>query len=112
MESEPEKQKCFNISKQGDLPDLVAASMVFCIAKFTISYLIKLKYKPIGSSWSAIFDLISAATIVILAAYLFYYSRKYLPGNLTDTSIRNDDPGLEFARVLIWQLYLVSNTFL
>jgi len=81
--------------------------MIFCLAKFLISYLLKLRNKPI-STWYGIFDMILVIIILILAAYLFYFSRKYLPGNLTDTSIRNDDPGLEFVRVLIWQMYLVS----
>lgn len=89
-------------------PDFIMVSMIFCLAKFLISYLLKLKDNPI-KGFGGIYDLVSAIIIFVLAAYLFYYSRKYLPGNLTDERVHNDDPGLEFIRVLIWQMYLISH---
>jgi hypothetical protein len=92
--------------------DLITVSLVFCVFKFIISYLQHIKSNACTFiTFQSKVNLVLIITMVILASYLFYNSRKLLPGNLTDTSIKNDDPGLEFIRVIIWQLYLVSHIF-
>lgn len=91
------------------MPDLIVFSMIFCICKFIFSCSAKFKDTPIKSFWGFV-DFALAVCIIVFTATLFYHSRKYLPGHLADPSIEeNSNPGLEFVRVFIWQLYLLTS---
>jgi ABC-type multidrug transport system fused ATPase/permease subunit len=92
--------------------DFITFSMIFCMCKFIVSFIrFVIINNIIFNRWQNILQLIFLLFIVLTISYVFYESRQYLPGNLTNTEIDNKDPGSEFIIILCWQLYLVSYRF-